>query len=71
MNHRSVRPSIKMLYVVNSLSIYKTPFTRYWIQMNPICLHTVLAFRLHEDDDEYGMKMNMLMHTVQNEYRIV
>ena len=33
----------------------KTPFTRYRICLNPVCFQTVLAFNLHEDDDEYGM----------------
>ena len=35
--------------------IIKTPFTRYWIHLNPICFHTVLAVLIHKDDDEYGM----------------
>ncbi len=29
---------------------------RYQFQMNAVRFHTLLAFRLHEDADEYGMK---------------
>ena len=34
----------------------KTPFTRYRIQMNPICFRNVLVFRLHDADDEHYIK---------------